>query len=149
MSVPGGSPANGRWRPVAADLPTRSAVGRLGNCEQGCGVRPVVKEEIKGLAGFIVAGLGAAAALLAWAPLARVNVEGGFDGRHQDLSVLYVDLPLVAAGGALVPLAFWMLTLRRFHRPWLAALAVVTAVGLGIWGLTSWWAPYQAPEFGY
>ncbi|MFC8290221.1 hypothetical protein ACFUJ0_00130 [Streptomyces sp. NPDC057242] len=108
-----------------------------------------MKEEIKGLAGFLVAGLGATAVLLAWAPLARINVEGGFDGRHQDLSVLYVDLPLIAAGGALVPLAFWMLALRRFHRPWLAALAVVTAVGLGIWGLTSWWAPYQAPEFGY
>ncbi|MYW51330.1 hypothetical protein GTY64_07585 [Streptomyces sp. SID8376] len=96
-----------------------------------------MKEEIKGLAGFLVAGLGAAAALLAWAPLARVNVEGGFEGKHRDLSVLYVDLPLVAVGGALVPLAFWMLTLRRFHRPWLAALAAVTAVALGIWGLTS------------
>ncbi len=116
---------------------------------QGCGVRPVVKEEIKGLAGFLVAGLGAAAFLLAWAPLARVNVEGGFDGRHQDLSVLYMDLPLIAAGGALVPLAFWMLTMRWFHRPWLAALAAATGGALGIWGLTSWWAPYQAPEFGY
>ncbi|RZB16009.1 hypothetical protein StrepF001_29285 [Streptomyces sp. F001] len=108
-----------------------------------------MKEEIKGLGGFLVAGLGAAAALLAWAPLARVNVEGGFEGIHRDLSVLYVDLPLVAAGGALVPLAFWMLTLRRFHRPWLAALVAVTAAALGIWGLTSWWVPYQAPEFGY
>ncbi|GJF27240.1 hypothetical protein [Streptomyces sp. HO565] len=108
-----------------------------------------MKEEIKGIAGFLIAGLGAAAALLAWAPLARINVEGGFDGSHRDLSVLYMDLPLVAAGGALVPLAFWMLTLRRFHRPWLAALAAITAVALGIWGLTSWWAPYQAPEFGY
>ncbi|MFE0640552.1 hypothetical protein ACFW2Y_02825 [Streptomyces sp. NPDC058877] len=108
-----------------------------------------MKEEIKGLAGFLVAALGAAAVLLAWAPLARVNVEGGFDGRHQDLSVLYVDLPLVAVGGALVPLAFWMLTMRWFHRPWLAALAAVTGVALGIWGLMSWWTPYQAPEFGY
>ncbi|WNF26889.1 hypothetical protein RI138_08570 [Streptomyces sp. C11-1] len=108
-----------------------------------------MKEEIKGLAGFLVAGLGSSVALLAWAPLARVSVEGGFDGRHQDLSVLYVDLPLVAAGGALVALAFWSLALRRFHRPWLAALVSVTAIALGIWGLTSWWAPYQAPEFAY
>ncbi|MGW1614942.1 hypothetical protein ACWCQZ_36980 [Streptomyces sp. NPDC002285] len=108
-----------------------------------------MKEEIKGLAGFLVAGLGAAAALLAWAPLARVNVEGGFEGLHGDLSVLYIDLPLVAAGGALVPLTFWLLTLRHSDRPWLAALAAVAAAALGIWGLTSWWAPYQAPEFGY
>lgn len=34
-----------------------------------------MREEIKGLAGFLVAGVGAVAALLAWAPLARVNVE--------------------------------------------------------------------------
>ncbi|MCH0565266.1 MULTISPECIES: hypothetical protein [unclassified Streptomyces] len=108
-----------------------------------------MKEEIKGLAGFLVAGLGAAAALLAWAPLARVNVEGGFEGIHRDLGVLYVDLPLVAVGGALVPLACWLLTLRWSRRPWLAALAAVAAAALGIWGLTSWWVPYRAPEFGY
>ncbi|MEU8852284.1 hypothetical protein AB0C70_40085 [Streptomyces sp. NPDC048564] len=108
-----------------------------------------MREEIKGLAGFLVAGLGAVAALLAWAPLARVNVEGGFEGLHRDLSVLYIDLPLVAAGGALVPLTFWLLTLRRFHRPWLAALAAVAAAALGIWALTIWWAPYRAPEFAH
>ncbi|MEV7395293.1 hypothetical protein [Streptomyces sp. NPDC091215] len=100
-----------------------------------------MKEEIKGLAGFLVACLGAAAALLAWAPLARVSVEGGFEGIHRDLSVLYVDLPLVAVGGAVVPLAFWLVTLRRFHRLWLAALAAAAAAALGIWGLTSWWVP--------
>ncbi|MFI9615806.1 hypothetical protein ACIHCM_29700 [Streptomyces sp. NPDC052023] len=108
-----------------------------------------MEEEIKGLAGFVVAGSGAAAALLAWAPLARVNVEGGFEGIHRDLSVLYVDLPLVAAGGALVPLTVWLFTLRRLHRPWLAVVAAVAGAALGIWGLTNWWAPYQAPEFGY
>ncbi|MFD4370151.1 hypothetical protein [Streptomyces sp. NPDC058486] len=108
-----------------------------------------MKEEIKGLTGFLIAGLGAAATLVAWAPLARVNVEGGFTGIHRDLSVLYVDLPLITAGGALVPLTFWVLTLRRFHRPWLAALVAAAATALGIWGLTSSWVPYQAPEFGY
>ncbi|MER5967310.1 hypothetical protein [Streptomyces sp. NPDC002057] len=108
-----------------------------------------MKEEIKGLAGCLVAGLGAATTLMAWAPLARVNIEGGFTGIHRDLSVLYVDLPLITAGGALVPLTFWILTMRRFRRPWLAALVAAAATALGIWGLTSSWVPYQAPEFGY
>ncbi|MFB7655931.1 MULTISPECIES: hypothetical protein [unclassified Streptomyces] len=108
-----------------------------------------MKEEIRGLAGFLVAGLGAATTLLAWAPMARVSIEGGFSGIHRNLSVLYIDLPLITAGGALVPLTFWMLTLRRFHRPWLAAMVATAAAALGIWGLTSWWVPYQAPEFGY
>ncbi|MCF2127058.1 hypothetical protein L1I79_11500 [Strepomyces sp. STD 3.1] len=108
-----------------------------------------MKEEIKGLAGFLVAGLGAAATVLAWAPRARVNIDGGFAGSHRDLSVLYIDLPLITAGGALVPFVFWVLTLRRFRRPWLAAVVAAGVAALGIWGLTSWWVPYQAPEFGY
>ncbi|MFB7289499.1 hypothetical protein [Actinacidiphila glaucinigra] len=104
-------------------------------------------EATKGLTGLLVAVLGCASALLAWAPLARVNVEGGFEGQRRDLSVLYVDLPLVAAGGALVPLAFWLLTLRGSRRPGLAALVAVAVAALGIWALTSWWAPHQVPEF--
>ncbi|GLW51391.1 hypothetical protein Stsp02_70520 [Streptomyces sp. NBRC 14336] len=106
-----------------------------------------MKEEIKALTGFLVAALGATATLLAWAPLARVSVEGGFEGAHRDLSVLYIDLPLVATGGALVPLTCWLLTLRYSQRPWLAVLTTATATVLGVWALTSWWTPHQAPGF--
>src|SRR5690606_37735407 len=49
------------------------------------GVRAGVKEETKALTGFLAAALGATAALLAWAPLARVNIEGGFEGERRDL----------------------------------------------------------------
>ncbi|MGI5250894.1 hypothetical protein [Actinacidiphila glaucinigra] len=49
-------------------------------------------------------------------------------------------------GGALVPLAFWLLTLRGSRRPGLAALVAVGVAALGIWALISWWAPHQAPE---
>ncbi|MFD7442088.1 hypothetical protein [Streptomyces sp. NPDC059909] len=102
-----------------------------------------------GCAGLLLAAVGAATAVLAWAPLARISITGGFEGRHRDLSVLYVDLPLIALGGALVPLAAWALTRRRLGRPWVAAVVAVGALGLAVWGLTAWWTPYERPEFVY
>lgn len=105
-----------------------------------------MREEEQGCAGILLAAVGAVAAVLAWAPKARVSIHGGFEGMHRDLSVLYVDLPLIAAGGALVPLAAWLLVLRTLRRPWLAALIAAGALALGIWGLLSWWAPHEPPE---
>ncbi|MFJ3142760.1 hypothetical protein ACIPJM_09970 [Streptomyces halstedii] len=101
----------------------------------------------QGSAGCLLALAGAATATLAWAPLARVSVTGGFEQSRRDLSVLYVDLPLIALGGALLPLLVWMLVLRRLHRPWLAFAAAAVSLALGVWGLTLWWEPYQQPEF--
>lgn len=92
--------------------------------------------------------IGASTALLTWAPLARVSVTGGFEQQHRDLSVLYVDLPLVALGGALVPAVVWTLGLRLLGgRAWAAALVAVAALGFGVWGLSAWWTPYERPEF--
>ncbi|MGW3952251.1 hypothetical protein ACWEKM_15290 [Streptomyces sp. NPDC004752] len=105
-----------------------------------------MKEQGKGCVGILVAALGAALAVLSWAPMARVNIDGGFEDARRDLRVLYIDLPLIAAGGAVVPLAAWLLTLRWFRRPWLAAVVAVGALALGVWGLTSWWEPYRRPE---
>ncbi|WP_326755648.1 hypothetical protein OIE73_32100 [Streptomyces hirsutus] len=106
-----------------------------------------MRDERQGCAGIFLAASGAVVAVLAWAPRARVSVDGGFEGMHRDLSVLYVDLPLIAAGGALVPLAAWLLTLRALRRPWLSAVIAASALALGIWGLLSWWTPYQRTEF--
>ncbi|MGW3680775.1 hypothetical protein [Streptomyces prasinus] len=106
-----------------------------------------MRDERQGCAGIFLAASGAVVAVLSWAPRARVSVDGGFEGTHRDLSVLYVDLPLIAAGGALVPLAAWLLALRALRRPWLAAVIASGALALGIWGLLSWWTPYQRPEF--
>ncbi|MER7489044.1 hypothetical protein ABTY20_24655 [Streptomyces sp. NPDC126497] len=106
-----------------------------------------MREERLGCAGILLAAFGAVVAVLAWAPRARVSVHGGFEGMHRDLSVLYVDLPLVAAGGALVPLAAWLLALRALRRPWLAAAVAAGALALGVWGLLSWWTPSQRPGF--
>ncbi|EFE66188.1 MULTISPECIES: hypothetical protein [Streptomyces] len=101
----------------------------------------------KGCAALLWAAVGGITAVLAWAPRARVSIHGGFEAMHRDLSVLYVDLPLIAVGGALVPLAVWLLTLRALRRPWLATVLTATALTLGIWGLLAWWTPYEQPEF--
>ncbi|MEU9353246.1 hypothetical protein AB0D65_20135 [Streptomyces griseoloalbus] len=106
-----------------------------------------MREERLGCAGILLAAVGAIAAVLAWAPRARVSVDGGFEGMHRDVSVLYVDLPLIAVGGALVPLAAWLLTLRTLGRPWLAAAIAAGTLTLGIWALLGWWTPYERPEF--
>lgn len=106
-----------------------------------------MREHGAGCCGLLLAAAGAITALLVWAPKARVSVHGGFEGMHRDLSVLYLDLPLIAAGGALVPLAAWLLALRTSRRPWFAAAFAVGALALGLWGLLSWWTPYQRPEF--
>ncbi|GGJ91904.1 hypothetical protein GCM10011583_24240 [Streptomyces camponoticapitis] len=94
-----------------------------------------------GGAGCLLAVLGAATAPLVWAPRARLSIGGGFEGNARDLSVLYVDLPLIALGGALTPLLAWALTRRWSGRPWVAVLVGVAALALGIWGLTEWWTP--------
>jgi hypothetical protein len=57
--------------------------------------------------------------------------------------VLFVDLPLIVLGGALVPLLAWSLTRRWMDRARIAALVDVAALALGIWGLVEWWSPRQ------
>ncbi|WP_320777231.1 hypothetical protein [Streptomyces sp. CRN 30] len=106
-----------------------------------------MREETRGGVGCLLAGAGAVAAVLAWAPLAADNVTGGFEGQHRDLSVLWVDLPLVLLGGALLPVLVWGALLRTAGRPWIALLGAVASLALGVWGLTAWWTPYQRPEF--
>ncbi|MEU9794675.1 hypothetical protein AB0E27_29420 [Streptomyces sparsogenes] len=102
----------------------------------------------RGGAGCLLAGLGAATAPLVWAPQASISIDGGFEGHARDLSVLYIDLPLIVLGGALVPLLTWTLTTRWVHRPWAAALAAMAALALGVWGLTEWWTPHRQPDLG-
>lgn len=97
----------------------------------------------RGAVGCLLAGLGAAVAPLVWAPQAASSINGGFEGQDRDLSVLFVDLPLIALGGALVPLLTWALAMRGTHRPWAGAAAAVAALALGVWGLTEWWAASQ------
>lgn len=102
-----------------------------------------------GRAGCLIAGLGATIGALVWAPRAAFSIDGGFEGHARDLSVLFVDLPLIVLGGALLPLLTWALTTRWTGRPWVAVLAAAAAFALGIWGLLEWWTPRQHPDPGY
>ncbi|MGW2842615.1 hypothetical protein ACWCWD_33105 [Streptomyces sp. NPDC001493] len=94
-----------------------------------------------GTPGCLLAGLGAVAAPLMWAPKAAINVDGGLEGHARDLSVLYLDLPLIVLGGALLPVLAWALTRRWTYRPWVPVLVGVAAFALGSWGLLKWWEP--------
>ncbi|OKI84482.1 hypothetical protein AMK11_22570 [Streptomyces sp. CB02414] len=98
---------------------------------------------------YLLAGLGASAGLVVWAPRATFSIDGGFEAHARDLSVLFVDLPLILLGGLLVPPLTWSLVIRRVHRPWVAVLVALTALALGVWGLTEWWTPRQHPDPGY
>ncbi|WP_412078891.1 hypothetical protein ACLF6K_36550 [Streptomyces xanthophaeus] len=86
---------------------------------------------------------------MVWVPRAAFSIDGGFEGHARDLSVVFVDLPLIVLGGALVPLSVWTLTMRWTRRPWIGALAAAAALALGVWGLTEWWNPRQHPDPGY
>ncbi|AXK34953.1 hypothetical protein DVA86_22220 [Streptomyces armeniacus] len=100
-------------------------------------------------AGCLLACVGAVAAPLVWAPRAAPGIDGGFEGHARDLSVLYVDLPLIVLGGALLPPAVWALAARLVPRPWIAMLVAVAALAGGLWGLTEWWTPRTEPDPGY
>ncbi|MFD6423791.1 hypothetical protein [Streptomyces sp. NPDC060198] len=109
--------------------------------ENPADAREPAGQQAKGGLGCLLAGLGAAVAPLAWAPKAAISVDGGLEGHARDLSVLYVDLPLIVLGGALVPALAWALTRRWTHRPWAPALVAVAALALGVAGLLEWWTP--------
>lgn len=102
-----------------------------------------------GVTGHLLAAFGATAAAMVWASRAAFSLDGGFEGHARDLTVLFVDLPLILLGGVLTPLLTWTLVGRWLRRPWIAVLAAVAALALGIWGLTEWWPPRQYEDPGY
>ncbi|MFE7527375.1 hypothetical protein ACFU7Y_16880 [Kitasatospora sp. NPDC057542] len=108
-----------------------------------------MNQKTAGAAGCLLAGLGAMAGLLVWAPRAAFSIDGGFEGHARDLSVLFVDLPLILLGGTMVPLFTWTLITRRTGRPWITVLTTLTALALGVWGLIEWYTPRQHPDPGY
>lgn len=84
-----------------------------------------------------------------WFPRAAFSIDGGFEGHARDLTVLFVDLPLILLGGALLPFLAWLLTERATRRPWAAALTSLAVIALGVGGLIEWYTPRQHPDPGY
>ncbi|MEV8624552.1 hypothetical protein [Streptomyces sp. NBC_01268] len=102
--------------------------------------------------GCLLTAAGALAALVYWAPRASFSIDGGFEGHARDLSVVFVDLPLILLGATVLPLVAWLLTLRRRRRPrgpWTAALTALLALALFLYGVDACWEPRQLPDPGY
>ncbi|WP_371666518.1 hypothetical protein OG985_47285 [Streptomyces sp. NBC_00289] len=108
-----------------------------------------MNQKIEGTAAWVLAGLGAVTGLLVWAPRAAFSIDGGFEGHARDLSVLFLDLPLILLGGTVVPLFTWTLATRSTGRPCIAVLTTLATLALGLWGLTEWYTPRQHPDPGY
>ncbi|MFD9303157.1 hypothetical protein ACFWCB_10865 [Streptomyces sp. NPDC060048] len=107
-----------------------------------------MKPEGERQARYFFAGLGALTGLVVWVPRAAFSIDGGFEAHARDLSVVFVDLPLILLGGVLVPLISWALAVRRVP-PWAGAVVAFAALALGVWGLSEWWTPRQHPDPGY
>ncbi|MEU6891386.1 hypothetical protein ABZ934_06230 [Streptomyces sp. NPDC046557] len=69
-----------------------------------------------GIVGRLVIALGAVTALVVWLPRAAFSIDGGFEHHARDLSVVFVDLPLILLGCTAVPFSTWTLT-TRWGRP--------------------------------
>lgn len=89
-----------------------------------------MKPEAERQAGYFFAGLGAVTGLVIWAPRAAFSIDGGFEAHARDLSVVFVDLPLILLGGVLLPFISWVLAIRRMP-PWAAAAVALAALALG------------------
>lgn len=99
-----------------------------------------------GTAPRILAGVGVLAGAMIWVLRAGYSLDGGFESQDQDLSVLFVDLPLILLCGALIPVAAYVAA--RGHRT-LGPVLAVAAIVLAAWGLLSWWTPQQGPVGGW
>ncbi|MCX2182672.1 hypothetical protein KV205_19365 [Streptomyces sp. SKN60] len=108
-----------------------------------------MNQKTEGTAACLLAGLGAMAGLLVWAPRAAFSIDGGFEAHARDLSAIFLDLPLILLGGTVVPLFTWTLTTRCTRRPWIAVFMTLAALALGVWALTEWYTPRQHPDPGY
>lgn len=101
-------------------------------------------------AGCALAGLGAVITAMLCAPRAAFSLHGGVEHHARDLSVIFVELPLVVLFGALLPVLAWWLTRLWVRRPWVAVVTAVAALALGVWGVLEWWTPRQGtdPDYG-
>ncbi|MFD8969162.1 hypothetical protein ACFV0C_29950 [Streptomyces sp. NPDC059568] len=82
---------------------------------------------------------------MVWGIGAGPGVQGSFEG-ERDVSLFYVELPLMFFGMPALALGVWALTLGVLRvREWTAALAVVVALAAGAWGCTEWLEVRTAP----
>ncbi|MFD7430629.1 hypothetical protein ACFV6Z_26840 [Streptomyces sp. NPDC059818] len=89
------------------------------------------REALAGAAGCAVAGAGAAAGMLVWAPYARRGILGGFEG-EAEWDVLWQGLPVMTLGGVAAALGGLYLVRGKWRRAlgFATLLAAVAVLGV-------------------
>ncbi|MEV7087281.1 hypothetical protein AB0O07_15485 [Streptomyces sp. NPDC093085] len=114
---------------------------RLSTGDEDGGAPPATRGWVGRLAvvgGFL---LGA----MVWAKGARPGVIGAFEG-ERDLSLVYLELPLLLFGMPALARAGWgQLTGALRLRAWVAAPLLLGALALAAWGALAWLDMRTAP----
>ncbi|MEE1938397.1 hypothetical protein V1L54_03040 [Streptomyces sp. TRM 70361] len=105
-------------------------------------------------AGYLM-GLGAGTGLVAWTIGAERHLKGGFEGEGRDLSVLYVELPLLVLGVPAAAVAALLLMhgvldgrveRAAVRRALSAGTALAVAAAL-VWGGLAWLGATEPPVY--
>ncbi|MEV7870252.1 hypothetical protein AB0P17_30105 [Streptomyces sp. NPDC088124] len=109
--------------------------------ESSADERPVTR----GWAGCLAVVGGFLTGAVVWVLGAAPGVRGGFEG-ERDLSLLYVELPLLLFGMPALALAAWALAAGVLRvREGLAALMMVGVLALAAWAGAEWLDVRTAP----
>lgn len=98
--------------------------------------------------GCLLAVAGVTGAAIYAFPRAAFSIDGGFEGHARDLSVAFVDVPLILLAGLLLPPMTWAAA-TRWLRPWAALPVCLAVAALALWGIDAVWHPRQLPDPGY
>ncbi|MEV5676381.1 MULTISPECIES: hypothetical protein [unclassified Streptomyces] len=84
------------------------------------------REAVTGIAGCLVAAVGAVAGIAAWTPYGRDGLFGGFESAS-NWNVVWLGLPVMTLGGTAAALGVFALVRGRW-RPALGLMTAVTAL---------------------
>ncbi|MEV6165894.1 hypothetical protein AB0L71_29070 [Streptomyces sp. NPDC052052] len=89
------------------------------------------REAIRGVAGCLIALIGGAAGMLAWAPYGRRGIFGGFEG-EAEWNVLWLGLPVMMLGGITAGVTLFALLWGKWRQALGAAVLLTALVGFGV-----------------
>lgn len=94
--------------------------------------------ETNGWAGCLAVVAGFVTGVVAWGVGAAPGLRGAFEG-ERDLSLLYLDGPVMIFGTPALALGVWALVGGVMRaRDWMAAVAVLLVLAVVAWGCGEW-----------